>query len=160
LVMDSLTSTGITLSPPATFSPRQKLSIPPISFLLRKSAVLYNRRRSKITSLLCSHFTSTYVMKWHTFFPDTPLASPPSFDARIILYPGAKEVRDYFSWRQADGVFGLSCDSDQPLIAYQRTSTTYTIPFSGPSFRKMVNHQNRLMRPSTYAFTCPLLSTS
>ena len=94
---------------------------PPISFLLRKSAVLYNRRRSKITSLLCSHFTSAYVMKWYTFFPDTPLSYPPSFDARIILYPGVKEVRDYFSWRQADSVFDLSCHCDRLLIAYQRT---------------------------------------
>jgi tRNA(His) guanylyltransferase len=44
-------------------------------------------------------------MKWHTFFPDTPLSYPPSFDARVILYPDAREVRDYFSWRQADSVF-------------------------------------------------------
>lgn len=27
---------------------------------------------------------------------------PPSFDGRIILYPSEREVRDYFSWRQAD----------------------------------------------------------
>jgi len=41
-------------------------------------------------------------MHWHTYFPDTPLSYPPSFDARIVLYPGIREVRDYFSWRQAD----------------------------------------------------------
>lgn len=81
-----------------------------ISFLLRKSAVLYNRRRSKITSILCSHFTSAYVMHWHTYFPDTPLSYPPSFDARVVLYPGTREVRDYFSWRQADSAFHLPCD--------------------------------------------------
>ncbi|KAH9030815.1 tRNAHis guanylyltransferase [Lactarius hengduanensis] len=72
------------------------------SFLLRKSTKLYNRRQSKITSLLCSLFTSTYVMLWPQCFPDTPLRYAPSFDARIVLYPGAQEVRDYFSWRQAD----------------------------------------------------------
>ena len=93
----------------------------PISFLLRKSAVLYNRRRSKLTSILCSHFTSAYVMNWQTYFPDTPLSYPPSFDARIVLYPGIREVRDYFSWRQADSAFHLSCDSGWLLIAYQRT---------------------------------------
>jgi tRNA(His) 5'-end guanylyltransferase len=60
-------------------------------------------------------------MKWYTFFPDTPLCYPPSFDARIILYPGVNEVRDYFSWRQADSVFDLSCHCDRLLIAYQRT---------------------------------------
>ncbi|KAI9451357.1 Thg1 C terminal domain-containing protein [Lactarius psammicola] len=72
------------------------------SFLLRKSAKLYNRRQSKITSLLCSLFTSAYVMLWPQCFPDTRLRYAPSFDARIVLYPGAQEVRDYFSWRQAD----------------------------------------------------------
>ncbi|KAI9431115.1 tRNAHis guanylyltransferase-domain-containing protein [Lactarius indigo] len=72
------------------------------SFLLRKSTKLYNRRQSKITSLLCSLFTSAYVMFWPQCFPDTRLRYAPSFDARIVLYPGAQEVRDYFSWRQAD----------------------------------------------------------
>lgn len=90
-----------------------------ISFLLRKSAVLYNRRRSKITSILCSQFTSAYVMHWHTYFPDTPLSYPPSFDARIVLFPGIREVRDYFSWRQADSAFNLFCHCGRLLIAYQ-----------------------------------------
>ena len=27
---------------------------------------------------------------------------PPSFDGRAVLYPDAKNVRDYFAWRQAD----------------------------------------------------------
>jgi len=73
------------------------------SFLLRKSTTLYNRRRSKITSILCSYFTASYMMNWKTYFPDTSLRRTiPSFDARIILYPGIREVRDYFSWRQAD----------------------------------------------------------
>ncbi|KAH9964736.1 Thg1 C terminal domain-containing protein [Lactifluus volemus] len=72
------------------------------SFLLRKSTTLYNRRRSKITSMLCSLFTASYVMHWSNYFPETPLHYPPSFDARIVLYPGTREIRDYFSWRQAD----------------------------------------------------------
>jgi tRNA(His) guanylyltransferase len=74
------------------------------SFLLRKSTTLYNRRRSKITSMLCSLFTASYVMHWSNYFPDTPLHYPPSFDARIVLYPGTREIRDYFSWRQADSM--------------------------------------------------------
>jgi len=72
------------------------------SFLLRKTTTLYNRRRSKITSLLCSYFTASYVMNWKSYFPGTPLRHIPSFDARIVLYPGIREVRDYFSWRPAD----------------------------------------------------------
>jgi len=72
------------------------------SFLIRKSATLYNRRRSKITSIMCSFFTASYVMNWASYFPNTPLRFIPSFDARIVLYPGRREVQDYFSWRQAD----------------------------------------------------------
>ncbi|KAF9007410.1 tRNAHis guanylyltransferase-domain-containing protein [Cyathus striatus] len=72
------------------------------SFLLRKQTSLYSRRQSKIVSTLTSYFTSNYVFHWSRFFPDTPLKYPPSFDGRIVLYPGTKEVRDYFAWRQAD----------------------------------------------------------
>jgi tRNA(His) guanylyltransferase len=47
-------------------------------------------------------------MNWKSYFPDTILRFIPSFDARIVLYPGTREVRDYFSWRQTDSVFHLS----------------------------------------------------
>ncbi|KZS94228.1 tRNAHis guanylyltransferase [Sistotremastrum niveocremeum HHB9708] len=72
------------------------------SFLFRRSTQLYNRRQSKILSTIVSYFTSCYVMNWSKYFPSTPLEYPPSFDGRIVLYPTEKEVRDYFSWRQAD----------------------------------------------------------
>jgi len=51
---------------------------------------------------LTSLFTSCYVFHWSTYFPDTQLLYPPSFDGRIVLYPTEKHVRDYFAWRQAD----------------------------------------------------------
>jgi hypothetical protein len=38
---------------------------------------------------------------------DTPLRYPPSFDSRVVLYPTEREIRDYFSWRQADSTFQL-----------------------------------------------------
>jgi tRNA(His) guanylyltransferase len=95
-----------------TLPPSRDVTLPhKLSFLLRKSTKLYNRRQSKITSLMCSLFTSTYVMLWPQCFPDTHLRYAPSFDARIVLYPGAQEVRDYFSWRQADGTWSTS---DEP----------------------------------------------
>ncbi|KAJ7056855.1 Thg1 C terminal domain-containing protein [Mycena amicta] len=72
------------------------------SFLLKKSASLYNRRHAKILSTLTSHFTASVTFRWLTYFPDTSLQYPPTFDGRIILYPGIREVRDYFAWRQAD----------------------------------------------------------
>ncbi|THU89672.1 tRNAHis guanylyltransferase [Dendrothele bispora CBS 962.96] len=72
------------------------------SFLLRKSTSLHNRRQAKIVSTLTSLFTSNYVFHWSKFFPDVALEYPPSFDGRIVLYPSAKEIRDYFAWRQTD----------------------------------------------------------
>ncbi|CCM04235.1 uncharacterized protein FIBRA_06402 [Fibroporia radiculosa] len=72
------------------------------SFLFRKSTALYNRRQAKILTTITSLFTSSYVLHWPQFFPDTPLKYPPSFDGRLVVYPSAKEVRDYFAWRQAD----------------------------------------------------------
>lgn len=72
------------------------------SFLLRKSCTLYNRRESKIVTTLTSLFTASYVMLWPRYFPSTPLKYAPSFDGRIVLYPSATEVRDYFAWRQTD----------------------------------------------------------
>ena len=58
--------------------------------------------RSKINSAICSVFTSAYVFYWPEFFPNDPLRYPPTFDSRVVLYPGEKEIRDYFAWRQAD----------------------------------------------------------
>ncbi|CAE6537794.1 tRNA(His) guanylyltransferase [Rhizoctonia solani] len=72
------------------------------SFLFKKSTKLYNRRQSKIVSMLTSLFTSAYVFNWKTYFPDVELKYPPSFDGRVVVYPGKQEIRDYFSWRQAD----------------------------------------------------------
>ncbi|KAG8679961.1 tRNA-His guanylyltransferase, partial [Ceratobasidium sp. 395] len=59
-------------------------------------------QNSKIVSMLTSLFTSAYVFNWKVYFPDTTLAYPPSFDGRVVLYPGKQEVKDYFAWRQAD----------------------------------------------------------
>lgn len=36
------------------------------------------------------------------------LKYPPTFDSRVVEYPGETEVRDYFSWRQADSELGLN----------------------------------------------------
>ncbi|KAI1797195.1 tRNAHis guanylyltransferase [Ganoderma leucocontextum] len=72
------------------------------SFLFRKSAALYNRREAKILTTITSLFTSSYVFNWPKYYTDTPLKYCPSFDGRIVLYPSATVVRDYFSWRQAD----------------------------------------------------------
>lgn len=72
------------------------------SFVLHKSAEVYNRRASKILTCINSLFTSSYVFHWSEFFPNQSLLYPPCFDARIVLYPSDENLRDYLSWRQAD----------------------------------------------------------
>ncbi|KAK0554248.1 tRNA-His guanylyltransferase [Tilletia horrida] len=72
------------------------------SFLFAKQCTLYNRRESKIVTHVVSLFTGAYIFNWSKFMPDTPLQRPPSFDGRLVVYPSAKEVRDYFAWRQVD----------------------------------------------------------
>ncbi len=60
------------------------------------------RRASKIVSLIASCFSSSYVRFWDRHFPSTPLVATPMFDARAVLYPSDRTLRDYLSWRQAD----------------------------------------------------------
>jgi len=50
---------------------------------------------------IVSLFTSAYVFHWGQYM-SVPLEEPPSFDGRLIVYPGTQEIRDYFAWRQAD----------------------------------------------------------
>lgn len=72
------------------------------SFILRKDTDIYNRRQSKIMSAINSIFSASYVYHWCTYFQDKKLLYPPSFDARVVLYPTNQNLRDYLSWRQAD----------------------------------------------------------
>lgn len=72
------------------------------SFVFRRNAVVFKRRKTKILSLLVSLFSSAYVFNWAKFFPDITLQAPPQFDARVVLYPTDQSLRDYFRWRQAD----------------------------------------------------------
>ena len=56
------------------------------SFVFKRKAKLFNRRREKILTTIVSQFSSMYVSYWPQFIP-TPLQYPPSFDGRIIVYP-------------------------------------------------------------------------
>ena len=56
----------------------------------------------QLTTNIVSLFAASYVHRWSEFFPSTPLKYPPSFDARAVLYPSEKNLRDYLSWRQVD----------------------------------------------------------
>ncbi|KAJ3329972.1 tRNA-histidine guanylyltransferase 1-like [Blyttiomyces sp. JEL0837] len=72
------------------------------SFVLRKDSQLYKRREAKIMTNLVSLFTGYYTMHWSQYFPSQALKYPPSFDARVVLYPTQQTLRDYLSWRQVD----------------------------------------------------------
>ncbi|XP_024380966.1 tRNA(His) guanylyltransferase 2 isoform X1 [Physcomitrium patens] len=72
------------------------------SFVLRKTSTLYQRRASKLISVICSLFASSYVMNWGKYFPETKLQYAPAFDGRAVCYPSESILRDYLSWRQVD----------------------------------------------------------
>lgn len=72
------------------------------SFVFRKDTELYKRRMPKLLTNVNSLFASSYVFHWPRYFAGKELCYPPSFDARIALYPTDKNLRDYLSWRQAD----------------------------------------------------------
>uniref|UniRef100_A0A182KDK5 Probable tRNA(His) guanylyltransferase n=1 Tax=Anopheles christyi TaxID=43041 RepID=A0A182KDK5_9DIPT len=74
------------------------------SFVFRREASVYQRRRDKLVSYVASLFTSAYMFHWKRIFDRRSIAMryPPSFDARAVLYPTDENLRDYLSWRQAD----------------------------------------------------------
>jgi tRNA(His) guanylyltransferase len=73
------------------------------SFVFHESTTLFDRRSSKLATSVATAFTAEYCMRWSSFFPDLPLASPfPTFDGRCVCYPKRRILRDYLSWRQAD----------------------------------------------------------
>ncbi|KAJ2233072.1 tRNA-histidine guanylyltransferase 1-like [Coemansia sp. RSA 485] len=72
------------------------------SFVFSRDAKAYERRASKLSTLLVSRFTSAYVYYWSEFFPETKLQFPPAFDSRVVMYPSDRILRDYLCWRQVD----------------------------------------------------------
>ena len=72
------------------------------SFVFRRETELYKRRSAKLMTNLVSAFAANYVFEWAQYFPEEKLQYPPTFDARCVLYPTQKNLRDYMSWRQVD----------------------------------------------------------
>uniref|UniRef100_A0A803LPP5 tRNA(His) guanylyltransferase n=1 Tax=Chenopodium quinoa TaxID=63459 RepID=A0A803LPP5_CHEQI len=72
------------------------------SFVIKKESKFYQRRGSKILSLLVSFFTSVYTIKWKDFFPHQKLLYAPSFHAQIIRCPTLEVLQNYLAWRQND----------------------------------------------------------
>jgi len=72
------------------------------SFVFRKDTNLFNRRASKLMTTVNSLFASSFVFHWTGFFGPIRLQYPPTFDARVVMYPTDKNLKDYLGWRQAD----------------------------------------------------------
>ncbi|KAA8530954.1 hypothetical protein F0562_005679 [Nyssa sinensis] len=72
------------------------------SFVFKKETKFYQRRASKILSLIVSFFTSVYVTKWKDFFPHKELRFPPSFQSRFICCASMEVLQAYLAWRQND----------------------------------------------------------
>jgi len=73
------------------------------SFIFRRDATIFGRRTSKLLSVTVSLFTSAFVCGWAGHLGgSTPLRDTPSFDARLVVLPSFRHVRDYLAWRQVD----------------------------------------------------------
>ncbi|KAJ0514997.1 putative tRNA(His) guanylyltransferase [Helianthus annuus] len=72
------------------------------SFIFKKETKFYQRRVSKILSLIVSFFTSLYVAKWNEFFPHAEMRFTPSFKSRIIGCPSMEVLQAYLAWRQRE----------------------------------------------------------
>ncbi|CAI9116713.1 OLC1v1017939C1 [Oldenlandia corymbosa var. corymbosa] len=70
------------------------------SFVFKKGTKFYQRRASKINSLVVSFFTAVYVSKWKEFFPQKELRFLPSFRSRVMSCATLEVLQTYISWRQ------------------------------------------------------------
>ncbi|KAG8383435.1 hypothetical protein BUALT_Bualt04G0012900 [Buddleja alternifolia] len=70
------------------------------SFIFKKGTKFYQRRASKILSLIVSFFTSVYVTKWKVLFPQKDLRYAPSFQSRVICCASVEVLQTYLAWRQ------------------------------------------------------------
>ncbi|CAN4088572.1 unnamed protein product [Withania somnifera] len=72
------------------------------SFVLKKETTFYQRRTSKILSIIVSFFSSTYVTKWKEFFSQKELSVPPSFRSRVVSCASMEVLQAYLLWRQTE----------------------------------------------------------
>lgn len=70
------------------------------SFVFKRTSKFYQRRSSKILSLIVSFFSSVYTTKWKDFFPHQELKYPPSFLSRVVCCASTDVLQTYLAWRQ------------------------------------------------------------
>ncbi|PHT65661.1 tRNA(His) guanylyltransferase 2, partial [Capsicum annuum] len=71
------------------------------SFVLKKETTFYQRRASKILSIIVSFFSSTYVTKCKEF-SQKELSVPPSFHSRVINCASMEVLQAYLLSRQTE----------------------------------------------------------
>ncbi|KAG7568644.1 tRNAHis guanylyltransferase catalytic domain [Arabidopsis thaliana x Arabidopsis arenosa] len=72
------------------------------SFVFKKTSRFYQRRASKILSLVASFFAAVYVTKWKEFFPRRKLEYAPSFASKAVSCASVDVLQAYLAWRQHD----------------------------------------------------------
>ncbi|KAJ0524147.1 putative tRNA(His) guanylyltransferase [Helianthus annuus] len=92
------------------------------SFVFKKETKFYQRRASKILSLIVSLFTSLYV----ECFPHEEMRFTPSFKSRIICCPSMEVLQAYLAWRQRECEFsevhGFEKPNDEQALKLMNAS--------------------------------------
>ncbi|XP_019418434.1 PREDICTED: tRNA(His) guanylyltransferase 1-like [Lupinus angustifolius] len=70
------------------------------TFVFNKSSKFYQRRASKVLSIITSFFSSMFVTKWSDFFPQKELHYAPSFQGHVISCATIQVLQSYLLWRQ------------------------------------------------------------
>ncbi|KAK7361954.1 hypothetical protein VNO77_04050 [Canavalia gladiata] len=70
------------------------------TFVFKKTSKFYERRASKVLSIITSFFSSVFVRKWGEFFPLKELKYPPYFHGRVIACASIEALQVYCLWRQ------------------------------------------------------------
>ncbi|TKY64136.1 tRNA(His) guanylyltransferase 2 [Spatholobus suberectus] len=83
------------------------------NFVFKKTSKFYERRASKVLSIITSFFSSVFVRKWGEFFPHKELQCPPSFNGQVIACASTEALQAYLLWRQ--NICHLSNQHDQCL---------------------------------------------
>lgn len=70
------------------------------TFVFNKTSKFYQRRASKVLSIITSFLSSVFVSKWSDFFPQKELQYPPSFHGHVISCASIQVLQSYLLWRQ------------------------------------------------------------
>ncbi|CAL0305043.1 unnamed protein product [Lupinus luteus] len=70
------------------------------TFVFNKSSKFYQRRASKVLSIITSFFSSMFVTKWSDFFPQKELHYTASFQGHVISCATIQVLQSYLLWRQ------------------------------------------------------------